>query len=337
MSRWPALGFLAAVLFLGCSSGMACEQAIRMMTFNAWGAGANNGLGPEGIVEAIRAAGADVVALQEARAEGEVCEADDCPGAGASRAAEIAAELGFNFHEPPLDASLNWANATLSRYPITGTDPGGAGVYLDIEGRQVAVFNIHLTDYPYQPYQALGIPYGDAPFLDQGSELAAAASEARGSDIALLASHVNALEGQWTVIIAGDFNEPSHLDWTAAAAESGRHPLAVEFPSILTLERLGFIDTYRAMHPDELSHPGFTWTPAVSENDPEEHQDRIDYILVRGAGVELAGAWVVGESPEKADIVVQPWISDHRAVVSEIRLPDSPALTPCSESPTQSP
>ena len=57
------------------------------------------------------------------------------------------------------------------------------------------------------------------------------------------------------------------------------------------------------------SHEGF------AKPDP-----RVFRLAAKRAGATLDGAWVVGESAERADIVVQPWPSDHRAVVVEIVL-----------------
>ncbi len=56
-----------------------------------------------------------------------------------------------------------WANAILSRYPIGPATPNDLGVTITVEGRQLAVFNIHLDDAPYQPYQLLNIEYGRFP------------------------------------------------------------------------------------------------------------------------------------------------------------------------------
>jgi exonuclease III len=122
-------------------------------------------------------------------------------------------------------------------------------------------------------------------------------------------------------IVTGDFNEPSHRDWSPAAAETGRHPLAVQYPTVLALETMGFLDAFRTFFPDEVAHPGFTWTPITSRDDPADHHDRIDFVLVRGAAARVTGAWVVGESAETADVVVQPWNSDHRGVVVEVKIP----------------
>ena len=80
-----------------------------------------------------------------------------------------------------------WSNAILSRYPITGkATKNDTGVTLDVDGRKVHVFNIHLDDSPYQPYQLLGIPYGDAPFLKTAEEAVAAAQKTREAGLKLL-------------------------------------------------------------------------------------------------------------------------------------------------------
>jgi exonuclease III len=120
--------------------------------------------------------------------------------------------------------------------------------------------------------------------------------------------------------VVGDFNEPSHLDWTEAAAKSGRHPMKVEFPTSLMMAQAGYIDAYRTVHPDEMAKPGFTWTPLKKADDPTIHHDRIDYVYFKGKGLKVIDAKVIGESKENADIVVSPYPSDHRAVVATITL-----------------
>jgi exodeoxyribonuclease III len=74
-------------------------------------------------------------------------------------------------------------------------------------------------------------------------------------------------------------------------------------------------DAYRAVYPDPVSHPGWTWTPITREDDPRDRHDRIDMIFT-GPGVRVTSAAIVGERPERADIVVRPYPSDHRAVCS---------------------
>jgi exonuclease III len=82
------------------------------------------------------------------------------------------------------------------------------------------------------------------------------------------------------------------------------------------MAKAGFQDAWRSVHPDELVKPGFTWTPVTKADDPKDHHDRIDFVYVRGKGLRIRGAQVVGENNMNADLVVSPYPSDHRAVVA---------------------
>ncbi|MBF8291002.1 MAG: hypothetical protein HW391_1970 [Chloroflexi bacterium] len=89
----------------------------------------------------------------------------------------------------------------------------------------------------------------------------------------------------------------------------------------------GFTDSYRAVHPDPVARPGFTWTAGYPrERKGAEVHDRIDWVLTAGPIASVASA-VVGESAyEDTGIAVDPWPSDHRAVVSTLEV--SPAVPP---------
>ena len=313
---------LVFALLAGCSSDQGGETPLRLvvMSFNTYGAGSNNGKTVNETVAVIRAVDPDIVALLEVRAESDPCTAV-CPATGPSRAPDIASELGYFLYQQEQQNEALWANAILSRYPVVSSTGNDLGVVLDVLGRRVAMFGIHLSDFPYQPYQLLGIPYSGAVFLQTEADAIAAANAARGAGMALLLAELESVAGVDAVIVAGDFNEPSHRDWTERAAAIGRHPLSVKFPTTRRLESIGFVDTYRAAYPDEIEHPGYTWTPSSAADDKSEHHDRIDYLFMRAAGGVVESAAVVGEQRPDADIVVTPWPSDHRAVVATVSIP----------------
>lgn len=292
----------------------APSQSLSLMTFNMWGAGANEGLPIDQTIAVLRAANADIIGLQESRAEGDDCIGAVCPGSGKDRSADIAAALGFHHYLQRQPSAANWFNAIISRYPITGALANDLGVVIDVHGMRVHAFNIHATDYPYQPYQLLGIEYDGAPFLSTAEQAIDAARAARGDALVLLRDAIDAAGDADLEVIFGDFNEPSHRDWTERAAASGLHPIAVAFPFVLALEQLGFIDAVRAVYPDEVSKPAFTWTPRTAPTDPNDHHDRIDYVLVRGARFSVRSVTTIGEKSPESDLVVDPWPSDHRAV-----------------------
>ena len=272
------------------------ELRVSIMSFNAWGAGANENRSIDDTVNVIRHINPDIVGLQEARGESLACTEAICPPDGPGRAADIARALGYYVYSQETVNEALWANAIISRYPIVSTTPNELGVLLQIA-------------------------YGDVPFLKTEAELVAAAEQARGSAIALLLEEIAALDNVDAVLVTGDFNEPSHRDWTARAAKYGVHPLAVSFPAARRMEAAGFVDAYRTLFPDEITHPGFTWTPTTTPDDPHDHHDRIDYIFVRANGLRVESVSIAGEVSAASTIQFARWPSDHRAVVATIAIP----------------
>jgi endonuclease/exonuclease/phosphatase family metal-dependent hydrolase len=293
---------------------------LRVMSYNIYGGGQNDGKPIDETVAAIRAADPDIIGIQETRLESDPCTADLCPAAGPSAAQAIADALGMHVYEQTATNEALWANAILSRYPIGAASANDLGVSIDVDGHSVWMFNVHLDDSPYGPYQALDIPYGTAPFVHTADELSAFALATRGPALALLHEDMASAAGSDAVFVTGDFNEPSHLDWTQATVDAGQQPLVVAWPSAIAVESMGFVDAYRAVHPDPVADPAFTWTPTTAVDDPTDHHDRIDFVFARGETLTVRDAWIVGESADAAGIVVDPWPSDHRAVVVEVDL-----------------
>jgi len=240
----------------------------------------------------------------------------------------------------------------MTRLEIVERLDGGIKVKLP-SGQHAYLFSLHLASNPYQPYQLLSIrpkwhKHRDTPFIKTEAEAIAAANEARGGDIAALLKQIRSLSDKAApVFVVGDFNEPSHLDWTQAAATSGRHPIKVKYPTSVAMTKAGFADAWRSVYPDEMKNPGFTWSPMYKTDDPTTHHDRIDFVYFKGNGVNVSDAKIVGENKENADIVVAPYPSDHRAVVATFTLPkqlrsekldaNKPASEDGSPSPTRRP
>lgn len=284
-------------------------EIVRVMSFNLWQGGDAGKQPLDQTVVVIKKAGADIVGLQETAGYAQ----DDEPRP--DRGAEIARRLGWHY----LDQGER--TGIISRFKIVAATPRKWGARLELpSGRQLYVFNAHLAASPYQPYQLLGIPYGDGAFLKTEREAVRAAQDARGGQVARMLDEVKAiLPDGLPVFITGDFNEPSYLDWTPAAVKANLCPLAVQWPSTQAVEAAGFHDAYRRVHPDPTRQRGLTWTPTTTADDPQDRHDRIDFAFAGGA-VKIRAAEVVGEAPEFADIVVTPYPSDHRAVVAEVEL-----------------
>lgn len=309
-----------ALLVASALAPQAFATDLTIMSYNIWGGGANEKKPVDETVAVIKAVNADVIGIQETRLESDPCTADVCPPVGESAAAKIAAALGYHYYDQTASNDALWANAILSRYPITGkATKNDTGVTLDVGGRKVQVFNIHLDDSPYQPYQLLNIEYGDAPFVKTADEAIKFARDTRQGGLKLLFADMDEAGEADAAFVFGDFNEPSHSDWTDAAVKAGHQPLAVEWPTVKAIEEKGFVDTYRKVFPDVAAKPAFTWTPTSEPTATDDHHDRIDFALAKAQKLEVLAAGIVGEKAPQADLVVTPWPSDHRATFAKVR------------------
>jgi len=310
---------LLAALLLAAGASAAQATDLTIMSFNIWGGGANEKKPVDETVAAIKAVNPDIIGIQETRLESDPCTADVCPPVGESVAAKMAAALGYHYYDQTKQNDALWSNAILSRYPIGKATPNDTGVEIDVDGRKVHAFNIHLDDSPYQPYQLLGIEYGDSPFLKTADEAVKAAEATRGPGLKLLFDDMDAAGPSDADFVFGDFNEPSHRDWTESAVKAGNQPMVVPFPTVMAIEDKGFVDTFRAVFPDAGAKPGMTWTPTTAPDAKDDHHDRIDFALARAKDLEVLSAGIVGEKAPEADIVVTPWPSDHRATMAKVK------------------
>jgi hypothetical protein len=144
-----------------------------------------------------------------------------------------------------------------------------------------------------------------------------------------------ALSKRMPVFLTGDFNSPSHLDWTQAVADSRPEvPYAVAWPASKALAEAGFGDSYRDAHPDPMADPGYTWSPGGPETQDKDFFDRIDWVLHAGAATTVDSR-LVGErgNPQVDLAVAKPFPTDHRGVVSTFEV--TPGLAPAIVSPEQ--
>jgi endonuclease/exonuclease/phosphatase family metal-dependent hydrolase len=176
--------------------------------------------------------------------------------------------------------------AILSYWPITLIDFSKDLVLIKKNNQDyIYLILVHMTDSPYQPFQAQNIEYcqdiekiycQQPIHINNPHELYQSAFLARGKELNELISTINSLGKDVPIIILGDFNEPSHLDWTDKAYYYGLIPFASSFPISTILKREGCVDVYRHIYPNEITHPGYTW-PTY----PHHRPDRIDFIYVR--------------------------------------------------------
>lgn len=285
----PSSLLYGGLIWLSCS---ACEESreLRVMTFNIEYGGTVVDF--ERVIEAAELADADVIGLEE-------------PYANAGLLAEA---LGFPY--------VNARTDVISRYPII--DPPGANgryVYVEVEpGKVAAISNVHLPSDPYGPYLTM-----------EGAAVEEVLELERELRLPALTPFLNALgpliAQQMPVFLLGDFNSPSHLDWTPETV--GLRPqitYPVAWPVTVAAEAAGLRDSYREVYSDPKRYPGLTWwaaRPGIHDDFPEtDPQDRIDLVFSGGAARAKASE-IVGEAGAlSVDLPVDPWPSDHRGVVS---------------------
>lgn len=261
---------------------------LDVMTFNIWLGGGLVDFSK--VIEAIQASGADVVGLQEA----------------AGHTDEIAARLGW-YAEPRLHI--------VSRYPIV-MPPDGDGeiAYLQLApGQVVAMSNIHLPSDPYGPTLVRDGEPLDVVLQNEADTRMPALEP-------LLPVWRSVIDSGMPLLLTGDFNSPSHRDWTEGAVGSLPHVrYAVEWPVTVAVESVGLADTFREAHSFD-AHPGRTWTygypyPRLAA---DETIDRIDLVFA-SEGVDVLDSRVVGQTgTPDVDVEIDPYPADHRAVVSTV-------------------
>lgn len=239
------------------------------------------------VLETIRASGADVVGLEEAE----------------HSTARIARALGWHASE---------RLQVISRYRLIDP-PEGHGLYIYVElapGRMVAIANSHLPSDPYGPY-----------LVRDGGTPAELDELERTTRLPAIQEQLRVLPGLAAlgipVFVPGDFNSPSHLDWTpAVAAVRDDVPFPFDWPVSRAYADAGFRDSYREVHRDPVAVPGFTWTPGGPESVPDDVHDRIDWVLAAGRARAVASEIVGERGGPDVDIGVEPYPTDHRGVVS---------------------
>lgn len=220
-------------------------------------------------------------------------------------------EAGLNIHK--------FANngkgpcCIISKYPFETISPNRYGVHIRLDKNlDILVMACHTAHMPYGPYQLNGIPYGSSDAKETQQQVLISNRNARKEFTESVIEEINNAETPF-IILCGDFNEPSWLDWTKETTEAGLSVCELEWPTTKRLWDKGLKgDAYRTVHPNPVEYPGFTWSSKPAEKDTE---DRIDLILYNTCkDISVKECKVIGENKMKSDIVITPWIFDHRGV-----------------------
>lgn len=96
------------------------------------------------------------------------------------------------------------------------------------------------------------------------------------------------------ILLAGDFNSHSHLDWTPATGDVRLHNgRVVAWPVSKMMVEAGFTDAYRAVHPDPAKDYGATIpVPGLWADSPRPFV-RLDYVYTAGRRMKPVAAEVI--------------------------------------------
>ncbi|MEV0381566.1 endonuclease/exonuclease/phosphatase family protein [Nonomuraea sp. NPDC050643] len=293
--------------------GQDLVPELKVMSFNLWHGGGQVDGGREKQLRFLLTSDVDVVGLQET---------------SATSTRELAEALGWDYHQSGTDLGV------ISRYPITERRAPVASGPLSVatkvrvrigEGQDVVVWNAHLGYTPYGPYDAC---------FGKLSEKELLANEERSGRTPQIKAILREMRADLAatrltpVLLTGDFNAPSHLDWTPATRRCGY--ASVPWPASVLPAQAGLLDSYRVASPDPVTAPGLTWSPIYpaftggyghdSHKGEPEPQDRIDFVYYAGPlRVTGSRALVEGVPTAVPGHRGNEWTSDHAAVLTTFR------------------
>ena len=290
------------LLILVCGSCTKEKQELSVLHLNIWMEGTVVKNGFEAVADEVARIDPDIVMFSEASNKEDALFVP--------RMLDALRERGKIYYGQgsSLDVAL------LSKYPIleqTENIPHKDRVLrtrLDVNGKQVVAYTGHLdyTHYAcYLPRGYSGVTWKklEAPVTDKAEIEKANNESLRDESIRLVIEDATKSDADF-VILGGDFNEPSHLDWTEETKGLWDHNGAVvDWACSKLLYEAGFRDAYRVKYPNPITHPGFTfpsdnpampverltWAPEADE------RDRIDFIYyIPATGWEVEDAVIVG-------------------------------------------
>ncbi|MET4694360.1 endonuclease/exonuclease/phosphatase family protein [Endozoicomonas lisbonensis] len=241
-------------------------EQLNVMAYNIWHAGADADplMGQDYLFEQIQSNNIDILLMVESY--------------GYQQA--LANKLGFYMHTGGSNDNLS----ILSRYPIIqplGTCSFGfCGARIELpENRQLDAYAIWLSS------------------INDGAMIPAIPSYTNDDLVQLDTPRANTMESyletietlsdsqKRPIIMGGDLNTSSHLDYTDETNYYNRGQ--VNWPTSLVIEQFGYTDTLRQVYPFALDMECITWSPFFKNN---YGRSRIDMVFNKGAQLNSVDA-----------------------------------------------
>jgi exonuclease III len=284
-----------SLLFVGCSGPKS--KTIKVMTWNIWHGGLHgteadgfkkDSVNTINVYKVIHQEAPDVLLMQETY----------CCGM------EIAEQAGYP-HSVRASSNLS----IHSKYPIMDTlkifNPFNAhAAVIDVEGQELLFVNTWLHYLP-DSFEGIKTMSPDSLIANEGPT--------RLKEITAIISAVDRLKTSLKipVIIGGDFNSPSHLDWVESTKEF-HYGKVVAWPVSTLMQERDYIDSFREAHPDPTQTLEGTWGYLSPR---EIISDRIDFVYYNSQNLKTIYSKIVMEDPEGGF-----FNSDHRAILTQFEL-----------------
>ncbi|KAK5969658.1 Endo/exonuclease/phosphatase domain-containing protein [Trichostrongylus colubriformis] len=309
-----------------------CEATkIRVMTFNIWNSGSHVENGLRKIAKHILLVNPDIVGLQEVQRQDVLPKLLNWLG-------EPWTGVSSNDDYPDV-AIVTKHDMITQSYTRTNRS-----ISMKIQlhsGHVVSFWNVHLDYKAYGPYAANNklvtnldqILAGEKPLKREG----------RAQNMEEISQHPQMIQSLnksdvVPVILAGDFNSPSHMDWTEETIRNHGN-WKVEWPATKIAESMGLTDSFRELYPNVTEVAGCTWSTVNKylqdwEFNIPEPQDRIDFIYYRGHVKPVSSYLYSGSEPlnPMPHHRYNDYPSDHFALITEFEFQPPSACTPCEQS-----
>jgi exodeoxyribonuclease-3 len=277
---------------------------------NAFDAGAEKALA------IIRAVDPDLCLLQES-----YDIEDDRPTLGRW----LAEQLGWNAHQAESPHLCVLTPMTISERYYHHPWHGVGATLTDENGRALIAYSIWIDYRAYTPYHLRDEP----DVTDESLLLNETERSGRFAQAEAIIAHLDEaghLRAEAPLLVGGDWNCPSHLDWTDETAKVYRFRRDLDLPVSLAMADAGFSDVFRMVHREPVQSPGITWSPLYRGSvDEPETADRIDrlYLHRRATSSVLTplAAYVLPKVYEAGSVPVEQrtFPSDHGCVVIDFQ------------------
>lgn len=266
------------------------KESFKVMTWDIWQGGIHEGkhVGPQRVLEVLKGSDADLIMLQEMAGTGPA----------------LADGLGFYYFQRNENLGL------LSRFPLLESKnvyrpENAACVKIDLgEKTEVYCCPIALSEEPRMDAYIRS----DSAVADT---IEARELDVRGKEVTFILGELrHILDGNVTtpVVLGGGFYSGSHLDWTENNKDQHKG-LVINYPVSMLIEKNGFVDTYRFLHPDEKSAAGHTWSTKFNSFYP----NRTDFIYYIGIHLTPIKSYLIEDH-----LISFP--SSHAAVITEFEV-----------------